>query len=530
MSSIPEPERVASHASDSDTQIQEKQDTSVLRGWRLSCLIVGLYLGIFLATMEVSIAGTALVGITNDLGSYGDSTWIVNSYLLTYTGFLIIWAQFSHVLGRKTFTLAAFALFIAFSIGCATAQTATQLIVLRAFQGIGGAGMYNMAMTVIAEAIRPEDFPKYVSLVAAVTAVSFAIGPLIGGAIVDHASWRWVFWINVPIAAVAFVILCIAIPNFFPYHNRPQERNRISYASLRRLDIVGALLFLGVSVPLVTALEEGGIDYEWSSGLIIALLLVSGLCLLLFTAWETLGSQINSALVPVLSWEFVERRCIALFMVSFLVGAPFTSAVIQIPQRLQTIHSLSALASGIRLLAFIVMVPVGAVAGAATVEKLKIKPTFALLVGAAFQLAGAIGFALLPFSTEVQASQYGFQVLFGLGSGLSNAIATSCIPQIVERKNISSALGANTQFRYLGGAVGLGVITAVLNARLHPSLGHIVDAEEVGAILRSTEAVRTLSVSERDNVLHLFADGFALQWKVILAFISAQVPVAIMMW
>ncbi|EDO00961.1 hypothetical protein SS1G_03435 [Sclerotinia sclerotiorum 1980 UF-70] len=291
------------------------------------------------------------------------------------------------------------------------AQTSTQLIILRAFQGIGGAGMYNMAMVILAEAVPPSEFPKYVSLVAAITAIAFAVGPLIGGALTSHATWRWVFWIKV----------------------------------------------------------------------------------------------------------------------SFLTGAPFTCATIQIPQRYQTVNGLSPYDAGVRLLAFIVMAPVGAVIGAGLADKFKIKPTYALIGGAVFQLIGAICFVTMPYSSDIKSSQYGFQVIFGIGSGMSNAIATTSVPFIVQRKDIPAALGANTQFRYLGGAIGLGLITSVFNSNLRPRLATILDPEQLYAILQSAEIIKTLSEEQKGLVLEAFAHGFTLQWKVILALISAQVPAAIMM-
>ncbi|TGO51456.1 hypothetical protein BCON_0161g00290 [Botryotinia convoluta] len=373
---------------------------SFLDGWRFYGTIIGLYFGLFLATMEVSIV--QLFDPEHQIASTDPNV----------PGFLVVWAQFSDVLGRKLFVTLAVIIFMIFSGACAGAQTATQLIIFRAFQGIGGAGMYNMAMVILAEAVLAEEFPKYTSLVAAITAIAFAIGPLVGGALTSHATWRWVFWIKA----------------------------------------------------------------------------------------------------------------------SFLIGAPFTCATIQIPQRFQTVNGLSPYEAGVRLLAFIVMAPVGAVIGAGLVTKFKIKPTYALLCGTVFQLIGAICFVTLPYSTEIKTSQYGFQVIFGVGSGISNAIATTSVPSIVQRKDIPAALGANTQFRYLGGAIGLGLITSVLNSNLRPKLASILDAEQLSAIFQSAEIVKTFPEAQRNQVLLAFGIGYDLQWKVIIAFISAQVPAALMMW
>lgn len=403
-------------------------------------------------------------------------------------------------------------------------------IILRAFQGIGGAGMYNMAMVILAEAVPPSEFPKYVSLVAAITAIAFAVGPLIGGALTSHATWRWVFWINLPLGLLTFLTDIFAIPNSFPHHKHTLKRSKLTFVSFQKLDVLGALLFLGSSICFVAALQEGSVAFPWRSAVVIALLAVSGISLISFTLWERFLTIHNKTSVPVLSWNLATRRSIGLFMVSFLTGAPFTCATIQIPQRYQTVNGLSPYDAGVRLLAFIVMAPVGAVIGAGLADKFKIKPTYALIGGAVFQLIGAICFVTMPYSSDIKSSQYGFQVIFGIGSGMSNAIATTSVPFIVQRKDIPAALGANTQFRYLGGAIGLGLITSVFNSNLRPRLATILDPEQLYAILQSAEIIKTLSEEQKGLVLEAFAHGFTLQWKVILALISAQVPAAIMMW
>ncbi|KAF4625358.1 hypothetical protein G7Y89_g12808 [Cudoniella acicularis] len=473
-------------------QEAESLQVAFLYGWRFYGTITGsfalrftifehrtnagdsLYIGLFLATMEVSIVGTALVAIIDDLGDFGKS-------------FLVIWAQFSDVLGRKLFVALAVITFMIFSGACAGAQSATQLIIFRAFQGIGGAGMYNMTMVILAEAVAPEHFPKYVSLVAAITTIAFTLGPLVGGAITSHSTWRWVFWLNLPIGLLALLVDMISIPNSFPHHNRSKQHSTTTLSSFQQLDIIGALSFLGGSICLVAALQEASISFPWNSGVVTGL-------------------------------------------VSSLIGAPFTCATIQIPQRFQIVNGLSPFDAGIRLLAFIVMVPIGAVVGAAITDKCKVKPTYALLGGTTLQLVGAVCFAILPYSTEISASQYGYQILFGIGSGISNAVSTTSVPFIVQRKDVPAALGANTQFRYLGGAVGLGIISSILNSMLRPKLAIILNPEQLEAILQSTEILNTLQATQREQVLLAFADGFSLQWKVILAFIVAQIPAAFAMW
>ena len=187
-----------------------------------------------------------------------------------------------------------------------------------------------MALTCFAEAIPPSSFPKYVAMMSVVAALAFALGPLIGGAIATHTTWRWVFilkygmlrpfrllltLISVPAGILTLVIDMLAIPNGFPNHRLPAtDRPRDNIASLKGLDIVGALLFLCTSILFVTSLQEAVVFYAWRSSFAITLLVISGIALLLFTFWERLLSVHRKHVVPLISWELADRRSIGLCM------------------------------------------------------------------------------------------------------------------------------------------------------------------------------------------------------------------------
>ena len=187
--------------------------------------------------------------------------------------------------------------------------------------------MYNMAMVIVAEAVPASAFPKYVTVVSAVTVVAFGLGPLIGGALTSHTTWRWVFFIkcvdhiaktltyfcSIPIGVFALVVDAISIPNYFPHHTKPQHDKTRAGKNLKNLDIVGGTLFLAFCVLFVTALQEADVHYAWDSALFIGFLVIAGLSFVVFVFWERFISLTIMDYTPILAWNFFTRRCSGLF-------------------------------------------------------------------------------------------------------------------------------------------------------------------------------------------------------------------------
>ncbi|KAF2235166.1 MFS general substrate transporter [Viridothelium virens] len=501
-----------------------------LTGWRFHFTIIGLMLGIFLSTMEVSIVSTALVDITNELQAFKHISWVINAYMLTYTGFLIIWAQFSHVLGRKPSVILAHVLFISFSGACAGSRTALQLIIFRAFQGIGGAGVFNMSIVILAEVTGPAKFPKYSAIASVMYILAFGLGPLIGGSISSTTTWRWVFWLNIPLACLPLLIDTIALPNGFPRHNLKGRKDPAAvFSSLRKLDLIGAGLFLALSVLFVTALQEADIDWNWNSVPSICLLTFASVSAILFVLWERFVTLHWKDVVPVLTWKFTSRKCIGMFMSFFLVSTPTTSAIVQIPERFQILDGESPFDAAIRLLPFMIAVSLIAFISSMLVSRYQIKPAYGLLVGIAIQIVGAALFCQLPNTTTIDPAEYVYEVVLGIGLGINNILLVTSVPFMVEKHLIPSALGAGMQFRYLGGTVGLGVVTAVFSSSTRPQLNSLLGASDASEVLQSAAKIHQFPQSVQGDIQRMFGHGFTLQWKVLLGFICGEVLAALMM-
>lgn len=509
---------------------------SYLQGWKLRVAAAALCLSIFLANFEVSVVGTALISITSDLHGFSKADWIVTAYLLTFLGFLIIWAKLSDVLGSKPLMLISLSLFIAFSAGAGASQTMNQLIICRAFQGIGGSGVYSLSMVMFVQLVPDEKYPALLSLVSCVFGVSLLLGPIVGGAISNGTTWRWIFLLNVPTGIFALALLLIAIPNGFPYHGLQSTTKKslsgiLTLESLRRIDFVGAILLLVASMLFVAALQVAEIYYPWSSSLVISFLAVSGVVLVFFLGYEWLVSHTDRHPEPVFPWRFLKNRVwMGTILNCFVAGAPFTMVIIAIPQRFQVVNENSSITAGLRLLPFAVATPLGSGLSSLAAGRLKIPPIYILLAGAILQTVGYAFLSTIPTSGGVWPGQYGYDVIAALGTGANIAILYLVTPFTVEERDKSVAMGCIVQFRFMGGAIGLAVANSIMNSWLKSKLSPILPAEELSALLETTTTISMFPPDLQKAVRIIFAKGYNLQMKAVLGFAVAQFPATLLMW
>lgn len=228
------------------------------------------------------------------------------------------------------------------------------------------------------------------------------------------------------------------------------------------------------------------------------------------------------------------------------MGTPTTSAIVQIPERFQIINGLSPFDAGVRSLPFIATVPFFSLLSAIAIARYKIKHAYALFIGIVFQIIGVVLFICLPATDAISNTEYGCQVLLGVGLGINNTVLVNAVPFMVDKRLIrkllfqhlhscptkrilASAMGAGMQFRYLGSAIGLGVVTAVLNNSLRVKLGTFLSSDDVIRILESSQAIGFLPLSTQSDVKAVFGECFKLEWKALLGFVCAQAPAALMM-
>ncbi|CAI7613619.1 unnamed protein product [Penicillium manginii] len=516
---------------------EENSQPPVLEGWRLRLLTVGICLCVFLSSLDITIlGGVQLPDLLFQYKPVKPSVLAFDSFSYSSPGFLIIWAKLSDFFGRKLMLVTAVVLFLAFSGGCGCAHTLTQLILCRSLQGVGGAGIFSMVPIVVAEMVQPAKYGAYNGIVSLAIAFSFLLGPLFGGAISDGATWRWIFYINLPVGFVGLILVLVAMPAGFPNSSAitsPTFCNliRLNVTLRGRIDYPGFSMLLAASVLLIVAIEEAGISFTWSSTLVIAFLVAAGVLLILFLVWQWYLYHAKSAREPILPWVFFKKRVMmGIFLNALLSGVPFVTLVLELPLRFMSINGRSGLKSGISILPFTLTIAFGSALTGGLTARGRVPPIVLLFTATVLQILGIGLLYSVPVNASIPARVYGYQTLAGLGTGLSLTTLLNIVPFIVERRVLAVALGGVTQLRILGGALGVSIATNLLNNNAKNQLAAQLSADALVQILKDVSSVRTLSPTDQSIVHAAFAEGYHQQLAMILGFCAAESIALALMW
>ncbi|KAI0430861.1 major facilitator superfamily transporter [Xylaria sp. FL1042] len=396
------------HRAKYDTTLTDNLEISKSRvyhvGWRLHALTAGLCVSLLLSTLDTTIVSTSLVSIVNDLHGFDRSGWVVTSYLLTYTGFLIIYVKLSDILGCKLMLLCAITLFTVFSIACGVSNSMLLLIVLRAFPGAGTSGIYSLSTIIVTMMAPPCNVFD------------------IRGVINDHTAWRWVFFLNGPGGVLVATLIAFSIPFGFPYgESNKFFKTMIAQKALKRIDVLGGLLSSAASILLVFALQQGGVAYPWDSSAIISVFVVSGLSWIGFILRER---QLSLRAVvcepePMFPWRLTRNR--------FILGLLMTP-----------------IGAVLRLLPLLLLSPVASALSGFLISKAKVPPLYLLLIGGSLKTLGVGLFSSLDSSNLIiPSAQYG--------------TILNMVPMIVNEKDMPVSFAWVTQIRVLGGTIGLAI-------------------------------------------------------------------------
>ncbi|KAJ5390077.1 MFS general substrate transporter [Penicillium cataractarum] len=517
------------------SEVADSPATQYLGGARLHLLTATLCLCLFLTNLEIPIVSTSLISIAGDLGGLEKLYWITTAYMLGYAGILVLSAKFSDILGRKTCLLVAVILFVVFSAACGAAQTMNQLIIFRALQGLGGAGNYAISTIIVLEMIPPEKFAKYTGLVSAAFVFSLLFGPIFGGAITQHSTWRWIFLLNVPAGVAATIALIFLLPNGFPYHSKAREdrgslRESIEKA-FRRIDIVGAFLLVAATVLLVTGLDEADEQFAWRSAFTIAVLVISGVLWILFAIWERRVTLNASTTEPVFPWRFFQNRVwISMLLNAIFLGMNWFVTIFILPQRFEIVNQLTPFHAAIRFIPFTVSSPVGSMLAPTIAKAFRIPLMYLLIIGSAIQVVAFALLGTMPSQHAIPARQYGYEFLGGFGCGISIPILTLMTPFSTEKRDHAVAMGAIAQFRVMGGSIGLAIATAIQHSYIRSHLRQFLAGNVVEALLQSASAISTLPTGTQDLVRGTYAVSYNMQMKFLACTAGAQLLTSLMMW
>ncbi|MEU9717463.1 DHA2 family efflux MFS transporter permease subunit [Streptomyces sp. NPDC047976] len=470
-----------------------------------------IMLGVLLAALDQTIVGTALPTIVADLGGAAHMAWVVTAYLLAETVATVLVGKFGDLFGRKIIFQISAVVFITGSFLCGLAGNMTLLILWRGLQGIGAGGLMVTSMALIADVVPLRERGKYQGAIGAVFGVATVIGPLLGGLFTDHLSWRWAFYVNVPVAVLVVAAAARTIPS-------------VRAAGRPAIDYLGIALVAAGSSALILATSWGGNEYAWSSPVIIGLFAGGALALALFCLVETRAAE------PMLPMRLFRNPVFTVCSVlSFVVGFAMLGAMTFLPTYLQYVDGDSATLSGVRTLPLVIGLLIASVfSGNATSKtgRYRIYPIVGCVVmGAGLYLLSLMG----PGTGAWLESVYMF--VLGAGIGLCMQVLTIAVQNTVDYADLGTATSGVTFFRTLGSSFGTAVFGTIYANSLEPELRAGVaeaaratgtDPARLTAAAQSPQGVHGLDPAAAGPVIDAYADALhtVFLWTVPVAVVG----------
>jgi EmrB/QacA subfamily drug resistance transporter len=421
----------------------------------------GLMIAMLLAMLDNLIVGTALPTIVGELGGLAHLSWVVTAYTLATAVSTPLWAKFGDLFGRKGVFMVSIVVFLVGSALSGLSQDMGQLIGFRALQGLGAGGLMVGAMAIIADLVPPRERGRYQGLMAAVMPLAFIGGPLLGGVLTDQASWRWAFYINLPLGAIALVVIGLTMR--LPRH----RRDRVS------IDWTGAGLLAAGVAALTLFTSWGGTEYPWDSWQIVLLGAGAVVALVAFVVVERIVARRGEE--PILSLAlFRDRNFSASTAMTFLVGFAMFGAVTFLPQFQQNVQGASATNSGLLLLPMMAGALVTSLVGGQLVTRSG-RYKWQLIAGSAAMAGGLVLLATMGTDTSAFTTSV-YMVVLGVGMGLLMQNTMLVVQNSVDMRDVGAASGAATLFRTVGGSLGVSLLGTLYTSRLTDELASSVGA------------------------------------------------------
>jgi EmrB/QacA subfamily drug resistance transporter len=484
-------------------------DTSPLTHRQILVVLAGVMAGMLLAALDQSIVATALPTIAGQLGGLTHLAWVVTAYLVAETVSMPLYGKLGDVIGRKRVLLGAISLFLAGSALCGVATSMLELALFRALQGLGAGGLIVTAMAVLADLVPPRERARYMGMIGGVFAVASVAGPLLGGLFVDQLSWRWVFYVNLPVGAAALAVIAAKLPASPARERRP-------------VDLLGAALLTVATASTVLVTSWGGQQYAWASPTIVALATAA------LTAAAGFIARERHAADPVLPLRLFANRSFSIAAISaFVVGTAMFGTVTFLPLYLQVVDGASATVAGLRMLPFVVgALLASTISGRVIAKSESYKPY--PIAGAAMMTVGTLLLSGLDDrSSDVLAGLY--MLIVGVGIGLVMQVVILIAQNSAPRAHIGVATSTATFARAIGASIGVAVFGAIFASRLSAELsstGRVGERISAAGARLDPAQVHALPATIKPDVIHAFAN--ALQTTFTFGAAVAAVAVGVL--
>jgi EmrB/QacA subfamily drug resistance transporter len=454
---------------------------------RKRVIFSALMLVVLLAALDQTIVSTALPTIVGDLGGLSHLSWVVTAYLLTSTISGPLYGKFGDLYGRKIVIQAAIVIFLVGSALCGLAQNMAELISFRALQGLGAGGLVVVAIAVIGDIVPPRDRGRYQGLFGGVFGVATVIGPLIGGFFVDNLSWRWIFYVNIPVGVIAFAVIGATF-------HAPAER--LQHA----IDYLGAALLAGGLAALVLFTSLGGTTYAWGSPEIVGLAIVGVVLLVVFPFAERRASE------PILPLSLFRNR---IFVVSsavgFIIGVALFGSITFLPLFLQIVRGRNPTSSGLQLTPMMAGLLITSIVGGQIISRTGRYRPFPI-VGTAIASVGMALLTQLNVHTSTVATSL-YVLVIGFGLGMVMQVLVLAVQNAVPPRDMGVATSGSIMFRQIGGSVGIAAFGAIFANHLRTNLAKILPPGVQGPTSATPSAVKALPPHVHTLYIHAFSNA-----------------------